>query len=296
MPKGNDWFNFIYVTVAYVALATGMILFVALEDIRANWPKYRCNPVYMPLSKNVSADFTYCIQNMQSNYMGVLLKPITWIIKNLGSMAEEVFGSLQMFRKMIYYIRSMIMKIITSIMGIFANFTIQMQKLAIAVKDTVGKLMGVLVSLVYMLDGSVKTMQSAWAGPPGQMVRFMCFREDTLVPMSGGNKMKMNDISLGDTLYNGKKVLAVLKVSNANDEPFYKFSGKNGNSDIYVTGSHYVLDETSGNYIMTKNHPAAVLTTEKDSSFACLITEDHTIPLGDYVFWDWEDDIIPNKA
>jgi hypothetical protein len=296
MPKGNDWFNLIYVTVAYVVLATGMVLFVAIEDIRANWPKYRCNPVYMPLSKNVSEDFTYCIQNMQANYMGVLLKPITWIIKNLGSMAEEVFGSLQMFRKMIYYIRSMIMSIVQSIMGIFANFIVQMQKMAIGVKDMVGKLVGILISLMYMLDGSVKTMQSAWAGPPGQMVRFMCFRNDTLVPMLGGKNMKMNDISLGDTLANGKKVLAVLKVANVNDEPFYMFTGKNGKSDIYVTGSHYVLDETYGVYVKAKNHPAALLTKEKDATFSCLITEDHTIPIGDFLFWDWEDDIIPNKG
>jgi hypothetical protein len=293
MPKGGDWFNFAYVTVAYIALALGMMLFLAIDDIRANWPKYRCNPMYMPLSKNVQEDFTFCVQNMQANYMGVLLKPITWIIKNLGTMAGDVFGSLQKFRKMISFIRDFITNIVGSIMGIFANITIQMQKLSISIKDSVGKMVGVMVTLLYTMDGSVKTMQSAWAGPPGQMVRAICFRDDTLVEMENGELLAMNRVSLGDKLSSGKSVYAVLKVANANKECFYRMSSKcEEKRDIFVTGSHYVLNEYTNAYCMVKDHPDAVLTSETAETFSCLITEDHTIPIGGVTFWDWEDDLI----
>ena len=294
MPKGSDWFNFIYVTVAYVILATSMLFFIAIGDIRANWPKYRCNPMYMPMSDDVSKDFTYCIQNMQLNYFGVLLKPITWIVKNMGDMASDVTGSLQDFRKMIYKIRTFVSTIVGSIMGIFVNFTTQMQKMSITVKDTVGKLIAVMVTLLYLLDGTTKSMKSAWGGPPGQMVRVMCFRRDTLVELEGGKMVHMKDIVLGDVLTSGAQVNAVMQVANANDEPFYKFSGS-GVHDIYVTGSHYVMNDELKKYVLVKDHPDAVLTTEKDDVFACLITEDHTIPLHGYVFWDWEDDIITNR-
>jgi len=293
MPKGGDWFNFAYVTVAYIALALGMMLFLAIDDIRANWPKYRCNPMYMPLSKNVQEDFTFCVQNMQANYMGVLLKPITWIIKNLGTMAGDVFGSLQKFRKMISFIRDFITNIVGSIMGIFANITIQMQKLSISIKDSVGKMVGVMVTLLYTMDGSVKTMQSAWAGPPGQMVRAICFRDDTLVEMENGELLPMNRVSLGDKLSSGKSVYAVLKVANANKECFYRMKSKcEQKRDIFVTGSHYVLNEYTNAYCMVKDHPDAVLTSETAGAFSCLITEDHTIPIGGVTFWDWEDDLI----
>jgi len=293
MPKGGDWFNFAYVTVAYIALALGMMLFLAIDDIRANWPKYRCNPMYMPLSKNVQEDFTFCVQNMQANYMGVLLKPITWIIKNLGTMAGDVFGSLQKFRKMISFIRDFITNIVGSIMGIFANITIQMQKLSISIKDSVGKMVGVMVTLLYTMDGSVKTMQSAWAGPPGQMVRAICFRDDTLVEMENGELLEMNRVSLGDKLSSGKSVYAVLKVANANKECFYRMKSTcEEKRDIFVTGSHYVLNEYTNAYCMVKDHPDAVLTSETAETFSCLITEDHTIPIGGVTFWDWEDDLI----
>jgi len=296
MPKGSDWFNLVYVTIAYAALMMGMMLFIAIDDIRKNWPKYRCNPMYLPLSNDVQKDFTYCVQNMQSNYMGVLLKPVTWMMQNLGSMAGNVFGSLQKFRTMISTMRGFITNTVQSIMGIFINTIIQTQKMAISVKDSVAKMVAIMVTLLYTMDGSVKTMQSAWNGPPGQMVRAICFRKDTLVKLVNGEKVPMNKVKLGDTLSNGKKVYATIEVANANDEYFYKLLSKEDNTEqpeIFVTSTHYVLDETSGKYIMVKDHPDAILTEEKDETFSCLITDDHIIPIEGYSFWDWEDDLIP---
>lgn len=296
MPKGSDWFNFAYVTIAYLALALGMMLFIAIDDIRKNWPKYRCNPMYLPLSKDVQKDFSYCVQNMQANYMGVLLAPITWIMKNIGSLAGNVFSSLQKFRYMIANIRDFIMFIVQSIMGIFANTIIQSQKMAMAVKDNVGKMMGIAVTLLYTMDGSVKTMQSAWNGPPGQMVRAICFRKNTIVELKNGEKVTMDKVKLGDVLSNGTKVYATLEVANANDECFYKVMSKDENDDqkeIFVTGSHYLFCDREKKFVMVKDHPDAVLTEEKEDTFSCLITDNHTIPLGGHMFWDWEDDLVP---
>jgi len=228
--------------------------------------------------------------------MGVLLKPITWMMQNLGSMAGNVFGSLQKFRIMISTIRDFITNTVQSIMGIFVNTITQAQKMSISVKDSVGKMVGIMVALLYTMDGSVKTMQSAWNGPPGQMVRAICFRKDTLVKLATGEKMPMNKVKLGDILSTGRKVYATLEVANANDECFYKFISKEENThqpEVFVTSSHYVMDDVSGKYIMVKDHPEAILTEEKDETFSCLITDDHIIPVEGYLFWDWEDDLIP---
>lgn len=290
MPKGNDWFNFVYVNVAYLALAFGITFYIGLQEIYKNWPKYRCNPVYMPLSKDMTGDFTYCVQNMQMNYMGTLLKPLWWIISSIGTMAKDVTGTLQNFRGMISKIRSRFTNIIGSVMGIFMNLIIQIQKMSISIKDTVGKLSGVLVTVLYMLDGTSKTMQSAWNGPPGQMTRALCFRPDTLVGMANGKKVQMQDISLGDVLDNGSKVTAVIELANTTNECFYKFRGDDG--DIYVTGQHYVLDDTIDKFVQVKDHPDAEATSELGERFSCLLTHDHKIPVGGHTFWDWDDDIF----
>ena len=295
MPRGTDWFNFIYVTISYIIMSTGLMAYISLQGIYLNWPKYRCNPLFMPFSKDVKKDFAYCVQNMQMVYMGTLLQPIWWLISNISNMSVNLFGSLQMFREFIANIRSFIANIITTIIGFIFNFVIQAQKMAIAIKDMVGKIVGIMLTCLYLMDGTMKTMMSAWNGPPGQMTRALCFKNDTLVKMKDGELRKMQDISLGDVLDNGSKVNAVLKVANANNEAFYRMKSTTGGTDVFVTGSHYVLHETTGKYVKAKNHPNAELTNIVEKTFSCLITDDHLIPVEGYVFWDWEDDILTNK-
>ena len=228
-------------------------------------------------------------------YMGTLLQPIWWLLSNISNMSINLFGSLQMFREFIANIRSFIANIITTIIGFIFNFVIQAQKMAIAIKDMVGKIVGIMLTCLYLMDGTMKTMMSAWNGPPGQMTRALCFKNDTLVKMKDGELRKMRDISLGDVLDNGSKVNAVLKVANANNEAFYRMKSKTGGSDVLVTGSHYVFHDTTGKYIKAQNHPDAELTNIIEDTFSCLITDDHRIPVEGYVFWDWEDDILTNR-
>ena len=40
-------------------------------------------------------------------------------------------------------------------------------------KDMMGKIVGIMATMMYLLQGSIMTMQSSWNGPPGEMVRFM---------------------------------------------------------------------------------------------------------------------------
>ena len=63
--------------------------------------------------------------------------------------------------------------------------------------------------------------------------------------------------------------------------------------EIFVTGSHYLFCDKERKFVMVKDHPDAILTEEKEDTFSCLITDNHTIPLGGYMFWDWEDDLVP---
>jgi len=68
------------------------------------------------------------------------------------------------------------------------------------------------------------------------------------------------------------------------DDPYYKIG------DILVTGSHYIKD---GNvYKQVKNFSGAEATTQVDPVVSCIITNDHQVPVGDFIFWDWEDNLL----
>jgi hypothetical protein len=300
MPKGIDWMNFVYVNLAFVAQIAALYYFTTLTDIKNNWPKYRCNPMFMPLSDNIEKDFTYCVQNMQTNFMGYLLQPLTYITSNLSTMGGEFTDSINFIRVMLSNIRTFITSIIESVMGVFLNLITEFQKITISIKDLIGKLIGVMVTIMYIMDGSIKTMQSTWNGPPGQMVRNLghCFHPKTLVKLQNGEKKYMKDVRLGDVLENGAVVNATMKVENKiKGEELMVFEGAGvDGEDIYVTGSHYVLNDVTGSYVKVCDHSSVKTQVKKRTKwFSCLITSDHTISVGKHVFWDWEDWRLPLK-
>jgi hypothetical protein len=302
MPTGRNWINFIYVILGFIAQILLMYYFIALVDIKDNWEKYRCNPMYMPLADNVGENFTYCIQNTQMNMMGYLLQPINYMISGITDIAGEFSTNINGVRQMLSFIRTSISNITENIFGVFMNLIIQFQSLTIAIKDTIGKVIGVVVTFLYILDGSMKTMESTWAGPPGQMVRLIsgkCFHPKTKVKLINGKTVYMKDINLGDILENGSKVTGTLKLDNSDPNtsvPLYKIDGGIDNDPIFVTGSHFILKRYGNinveqDYVKVEDYDNSIIQDKvKSDYYVCLKTNDNKIVIGRYVFWDWEDD------
>lgn len=153
------------------------IFAVGIKKIKDNWPEYRCNPSIMPFAgtfgHDVMSNFTHCIQNTQSDFMGYLLQPISYLMtvvnKTIGGLMEAV----QDIRSFINVFRNMITAVVQSIFGVFMNILTQFQFILIKLKDMMGKIVGIMATMMYILQGTVLTMQSSWNGPPGQMVRLM---------------------------------------------------------------------------------------------------------------------------
>jgi len=296
MPTGKNWVNFFYVNIAFAIYIAGVFYYSQVSEIKANWPLYRCNPMYMPLADNMEENFTYCIQTMQSGFMGHLLQPLTFITNSIGSMMGGVINDIQSVRGMFNKIRTQFSNIIQSIFGVFLNLIIEFQKITISIKDLIGKTIGIMVSLMYVMDGSVKTMNSTWNGPPGQMVKALgkCFYPNTKVKLQDGTVKQMKDINLGDILENGSIVEAVMMIDNKREPvSLYRIPNEGvGGTDIFVTGKHLVFDKKTQRLIKVENYSNAINSKIEIDWFSCLITSDHKIQIGNELFWDWEDHFI----
>lgn len=299
MPSGKNWINFVYVNLAFALYIAGVFYFSQLQEIQANWPLYRCNPMYMPLATDVESNFVYCIQTSMSSFMGTMLEPITFLTSSVSGVLSSFLTEINFVRAMFDKVRTFISSIIESVFGVFLNIIIEFQKIIIAIKDLVGKTIGIMVTLMYVIDGSVQTMQSAWNGPTGQIVRALgkCFHPDTKIKLKNGNIVLMKDINLGDVLENDSVVISTMKIDNIqNSVPLYKIKGGVNNEDIYVTGSHLVMDDnydkTANHFIKVEDFSKAKLTNSNVDWFSCLITSDNKIQIGSKTFWDWEDHYV----
>lgn len=295
MPSGSNWLNFVYVNIAFVIYMAGVFYYNQLAEIKEDWPKYRCNPMYMFLADNVEENFTYCVQNMQTGLMGYLLEPITFVTNSLTSQLGKFSDDIQNIRAMFDKIRTFFSSIVQNIFGVFLNLIIEFQRITIGIKDLMGKSIGIMVSLMYVMDGSIKTMNSTWNGPPGQMVRALgkCFHPNTTLLLQNQKLVSMKNIELGDVLEDGSIVETILKIDNRkNTEYFYKILDNSRDEYIFVTGSHLVYDESSDTFIKVENYHKAEKTNKKSDVLYCLITDTHKIQIGEQTFWDWEDHFI----
>jgi hypothetical protein len=124
-----------------------------------------------------------------------------------------------------------------------------------------------------------------------------CFDPETSVKLKNGTIKAMKDLNLGDILENGSIVEAVMKIDNKrNIVPLYVIKGQGiNNKDIYVTGSHLVLDNKTNKFCKVENYFKAKITDKHVDWFSCLITSDHKIQIGKEFFWDWEDQFVKEK-
>ena len=227
--------------------------------------------------------------------MGYLLKPLNYMITALTSIGGLFSEAINNVRIMFSSIRDFVTEIIENVFGVFLNLVVEFQKIIISIKDMVGKMIGIVVTIMYVLDGSIKTMKSAWAGPPGQLVRVIgsCFHPKTEITLANGTHCAIENAPLGSELLDGGKIFAVLKIDNPKKEPLYKIKGKD--QDIYVTGEHFVFDKINHKWIKVKNYKDAEFQPDFiPEYFSCLITTNRRIQIDDEIFWDWEDDELNN--
>ena len=297
MPTGKNWFNFVYVNLGFVIYIYGLTLLTSLKEIRKHWPLYRCNPMYMPLAPNIEENFVYCIQGMQSDFMGYILEPLTYVVSTIGSSIGSSLDDINMARGLMLKIRNFLSGNADLIYCIILNMAIEVQKITNAITDIVGKFVGMLFVAVNMLQGTLLTVESIWNGPPGQVIQAIggsCFHPETKIKLKNGNIVCIKDINLGDILENGSRVHSTMKIDNSYDkEDLYIIKNNDVNGEnIYVTGLHLVYDKKTDKFIKVKDYSKSIKSNLKTDYLNCLITSDHKICIGGEIFWDWEDHFI----
>ena len=271
-----------------------------IQDIKNRWNTIKCNPdsiMYYPVaSDDISGDITSCVQNVMFNSMGEFLKPLTGMFSNLTQFGTNMTSQLQGVRNIIYLIRDKIMKITEMCFSYIMKVLLIFYKFQIQLRTILSRLVGVILSMVYVMQGGVYLGGSIWNGVPGQIIRALgskkignCFDGDTKIKLKGGIIKTISDIEIGDVLETNTTVVATMKILNQYKEPYYTLPNGVNDELIYVSGTHYVFNPKLNIYHIVELHNEAIKTQIVPDHFYCLITDDNKITIGNQIFWDWED-------
>ena len=297
----SDWSRFILVLLIFVFLHCFIILAVQIENIKKNWPQWKCNPMVMPFARVFGHDeydnFTQCIGTMQSDYMGFLLQPVSFDLSMITSLASDFTDGLSGGFELISNIQGLLNKVFKVIYTAFFSIIVEFQKMIINIKDTFGKVTAVVSMFQHILSGLSDLMASLENGTPGKVINAVCFAPETIIQTHNGDFVKMQDIELNTILKNGSKVVSVMNISNVDSHgkiinQMYEIVNGENNEKIYVTGCHLVYDPILKDYIKVSELNIGDKCKQSNNecrTLSCLITSDHSIPIGEWIFHDWED-------
>jgi hypothetical protein len=170
---GSDVLFSIIIIYIYSVAITYYYVKNHLPQLRKNWPKDRCNPLYMPFAslvlknnkdsanKVIEDNFSGCINNILHSIAQDALAPIYYAKKLAQEGVDDAIKAVDSIRGFFNTIRNDITNTAKSISGRTLNVMIPPTHMAITTKDSLWRIKGVYTSGIYMMMGTYLTMKSA---------------------------------------------------------------------------------------------------------------------------------------
>jgi len=322
-------------TWAIVLLGPVVVLGVALyssvttdiKELKENWVKYRCYPIYMPFAEmidpevDVSENFQYCMGMFGQAVMDAALDPVYALFDVVNSIIGDLQNSTNIFRTIFTKISNVMLSVVGDIFGkllnTFGSLTGEIRRirdinarvtssawyLGFIGQSAVDMIMSVVqmalsliktlvimlfaLAVVLLLAGQVEILATAIILGSAVGISY-CFDPDTPVELRSGDVRRLSEIAIGDKLVDGTVVEGVLEFHNHPGIEVYSLDG------IVVSGYHKIHHE--GKCIYVRDHPSAVPTKLSSPTLICLITDTSKIPLRGvsgtiHPFADYEEDM-----
>ena len=217
----KDIFQAVIIIIIFALVFCVGFVLASYKKIKNNWPEYACTPMGLAgasqFGYNTGENFTKCIGNMQSGMMDVFTTPMHFVMGTLLTSIENLIKNVADLRNLQNYMRGTLGSFTGDIFGIIQNVLIQFQKMIMAIRDIMSKLLGVVATMFYMITGTMLLGASILNGPIMLVLNIVsfgaaCFRADTPIKLNNGKITAIKDLHLGDVLVNGSTVIGTLQL------------------------------------------------------------------------------------
>ena len=180
MREVLEWGKSIFIIAVFFGLGFYIATSVGIKTIQENWPQYRCNPLYMPFASTLAPvpttsreNFVFCLGDFMKSAAPALTQPLSYVqsmtLALTGSMVQSQEKTQEKKAEHSFNVGQLFEGLFSMIGGILAEFQILFIKLS----DAQGKMMGIVVSLMYIITATQYAFVSMWNGIPGALIRFM---------------------------------------------------------------------------------------------------------------------------
>jgi hypothetical protein len=173
--KTSDLLNSIFIIAVFIGLYIANILAIGKKNIEKNWPIYRCSPLVMPFAgmfgQDVMKNFTYCIQTMQTDFMGPFLAPSNYSNMVAAETLDKSVTTNTNLMATFSYIKNTVINNVMGAFGALGSMTIILQIMVNKLRDMMNKITGIYKTVFSILQTAGITAQSTWDALPGQLLK-----------------------------------------------------------------------------------------------------------------------------
>lgn len=279
----------VILSILFFCVWIGIAIFVDISKIAQSWPEYRCSPLVMPFAGlfgyNTSENFNYCLTNVFNSKVGSATGPfasiLTVIIKNMMTFLNSLNS-----------LRMMLATLTGGISQVFKEFTQRFKLIFSQVKTTslrlqilMRRVFATMYSILYMGLSTITVGVNFGDTVIFKFLDTFCFAPETLVEIQGKGSIPISDVKLGDIFTKTGAIVTSTYRFGADGQPMVWLNG------IEVSTNHYIRH--NGEWIASGNHPdahpAGKWNGGSQRPLVCLDTNTHEIPIGDYIFSDWDE-------
>ena len=291
--------GFLIVTLIFIGALVGFSKIVDIQKVKDNWETYRCRPDVMLMADYYGHDsienLQYCLKN---GFDKRAMEAIAPFYTYLGKFVEVLMTMLNSINS----IRMIFATIIGSATQIFTEFSGRIQALfyrfqmaAIRMKMLMGRVFATMYAIIFMGMAGIKATQNFGNTFLFKFLDTFCFDPDTEIVLQNGRSVPIKEVKVGDYLVGGQRVTSAFQFAADGQTmvslPLATETKGVKLSEILVSTNHYIRYE--GKWIEAKDHPDAVKAADwsggNDRPLICLNTDTHTIPIGNYIFSDYDE-------
>jgi hypothetical protein len=304
--------GFLIVTLIFIGALVGFSKIVDIQKVKDNWETYRCRPDVMLMADYYGHDsienLQYCLKN---GFDKRAMEAIAPFYTYLGKFVEVLMTMLNSINS----IRMIFATIIGSATQIFTEFSGRIQALfyrfqmaAIRMKMLMGRVFATMYAVIFMGMAGIKATQNFGNTFLFKFLDTFCFDPDTEIVLQNGTRVPIKEVKVGDYLVGGQRVTAAFQFAADGQAmvslPLAATEPKGVSlplaatepkgvklSEILVSTNHYI--KYKGKWIEAKDHPDARAAADwsggNDRPLICLNTDTHTIPIGNYIFSDYDE-------
>ena len=233
---------------------------------------------------NVAGAFNSILSSIAGKTVKTALVPVLDNMATMLASMNQMKSNIQSGNKMIDRSSGFAFNAINDFKNQIYNVIGAVQEMVLRIMFMIKRMISVFIVIVYGMRSSLAIGESFNHSIFGKILRFFCFKDNTILELQNGNYKHIRDIKLGDILKYDGKVTGIVKCK-AKGVRLYLINGN------IVSSEHLVLCDNI--WIHVRDHPKAIEIINKEQYLYNIETENKTITMvnGD-IYKDYDDDGI----